>query len=265
MALAASKRRRQARQRTLDLNRSTWPQSMQVREQRTHRPVLVKRRSSPQDGQLALRAASRSAARQRQHRVSALRPTPAPQRVQSAVLTTGASSARGALAGARTALTGSGLGPRRAWRPPPRRRWACSQAPCTAPPASAASVVPAPLSITPRLKQPTSPALPVLPGADGAAPQSRPHLCRRHPQSPLDVHGLPPVHPKCRYRVAIGILDKCRRRRHVTHRRAYVPMPEHLLDGDQVDSPLVVMGGASVARPWGLNPSPSGAPSSSSR
>jgi hypothetical protein len=92
-AAAASRRSRHSRQRTLVLNRRTWPHSAHEREQRTHSPVPgLRRRKWPQPGQFARRPASRSAARHRWQSASLLKPTPAPQRVQSAVLTKAASS-----------------------------------------------------------------------------------------------------------------------------------------------------------------------------
>ncbi len=63
---AASARRRHGRHRTLVLKRSTWPQSMQMREQRTQRPVSgANRRNRAQFGQAARSVASWSAPRQR--------------------------------------------------------------------------------------------------------------------------------------------------------------------------------------------------------
>ncbi len=86
-AVSASRRRRQARQRTLDLKRSTWPQSIQVLEQVTQRLVSgANRRTRPHVGQHARRAASASAARQRWHSSVPLRPIPLPHRTQSAIL-----------------------------------------------------------------------------------------------------------------------------------------------------------------------------------
>ena len=96
LAAIVSARTRQARHRSPALNRRTWPHSTQVREQRTQRPVCgMTRRNSPQAGQLARRAASRSDARQWWQRVSFLKPIAPPQRPQSASLIAAASTVPG--------------------------------------------------------------------------------------------------------------------------------------------------------------------------
>ena len=96
LAAVVSARTRQVRHRSAVLDRTGWPQSTQVREQRTHRPVSgLSRRSSPQPAQSPRRLASRSVARQRWHSVSFLNPIPPPHRTQSASLTAAASTAPG--------------------------------------------------------------------------------------------------------------------------------------------------------------------------
>ena len=73
----------------------------------------------------------------------------------------------------------------------------------------------------------------------GGHPQPPPYFIVVSSSSSLSVVG---------HRPPIGVLDERRRRGHVTHRRADMPVAEHLLDRDQVDAALVVVGRAGVAQ-----------------
>ncbi len=143
LASAASFRRRHARQRTASLNRTTRPQSTQVREQVVQRPVSgERRRNLPQPGQSPRREASRSAARQRWHRDVPARPIPPPHRSQSPSLTVVASTGPGRPWGRPSSASAS-------WPGRPERcrhrtgRLGCSRAPCTTRPGWRASPGPA--------------------------------------------------------------------------------------------------------------------------